>query len=42
VWEEDGKYPDLIIELLSDSTEDVDREIKLELYILNILNHRGA
>ncbi|MGH9835054.1 MAG: Uma2 family endonuclease [Blastocatellia bacterium] len=32
VWEEDGKYPDLIIELLSDSTEDVDREIKLELY----------
>ena len=32
MWEEDGKYPDLIIELLSDSTEDVDREIKLELY----------
>jgi Uma2 family endonuclease len=32
VWEEDGKYPDLIIELLSDSTEEVDREIKLELY----------
>jgi len=32
VWEEDGKYPDIIIELLSDSTEDIDREIKLELY----------
>lgn len=32
VWEEGGKYPDLIIELLSDSTEDIDREIKLELY----------
>ncbi|MFN7945626.1 MAG: Uma2 family endonuclease [Blastocatellia bacterium] len=32
VWEENGKYPDLIIELLSDSTADVDREIKKELY----------
>jgi Uma2 family endonuclease len=32
VWEEGGKYPDLIIELLSDSTADVDREIKRELY----------
>ncbi|MCI0389765.1 MAG: Uma2 family endonuclease [Acidobacteria bacterium] len=32
VWEEGGKYPDLIIELLSDSTENIDREIKLELY----------
>jgi Uma2 family endonuclease len=31
VWEE-GKYTDLIIELLSDSTADVDREIKRELY----------
>jgi Uma2 family endonuclease len=32
VWEEDGKYPDLIIELLSDSTADIDREIKKALY----------
>lgn len=32
VWEEGGKYPDLIIELLSDSTEDIDREIKKEIY----------
>ncbi len=32
VWEEGGKYPDLIIELLSDSTEDIDREIKFRLY----------
>jgi Uma2 family endonuclease len=32
VWEEGGKYPDLIIELLSDSTEDIDRDIKLKLY----------
>jgi Uma2 family endonuclease len=32
VWEEEGKYPDLIIELLSDSTADIDREIKRELY----------
>ncbi len=31
-WEEGGKYPDLIIELLSDSTAEVDRKIKKELY----------
>jgi Uma2 family endonuclease len=32
VWEEGGKYPDLIIELLSDSTADIDRDIKKEIY----------
>jgi len=32
VWEEDGKYPNLIIELLSDSTAGVDRALKKELY----------
>jgi Uma2 family endonuclease len=32
VWEEDGRYPDLIIELLSDSTASVDRTLKLDLY----------
>jgi Uma2 family endonuclease len=32
VWEEDGRYPDLIIELLSDSTANVDRTTKLALY----------
>mgnify|MGYP002777071885 CR=1 FL=1 len=32
VWEEDGKYPDLIIELLSSSTEDTDRNLKKQLY----------
>lgn len=32
VWEEDGKYPDLIIELLSDSTADTDRHLKKDLY----------
>ncbi len=32
VWEEDGRYPDLIIELLSDSTADVDRTLKKTLY----------
>ena len=32
VWEEDGRYPDLIIELLSDSTAKVDRTTKRELY----------
>ncbi|MGB3238220.1 MAG: Uma2 family endonuclease [Geitlerinemataceae cyanobacterium] len=32
VWEEDGKYPNLIIELLSNSTASVDRTVKKELY----------
>ena len=32
VWEEDGRYPDLIIELLSDSTAQIDRGLKKELY----------
>jgi Uma2 family endonuclease len=32
VWEEDGKYPDLIIELLSDSSTATDRALKKELY----------
>jgi Uma2 family endonuclease len=32
VWEEDGKYPDLIIELLSESTTVTDRTVKRELY----------
>ena len=32
VWEEDGRYPNLIIELLSESTAQVDRTLKKELY----------
>jgi Uma2 family endonuclease len=32
VWEEGGRYPDLIVELLSDTTEDVDRGLKKEIY----------
>lgn len=32
VWEEEGKYPDVIIEVLSDSTADTDREVKKQLY----------
>jgi Uma2 family endonuclease len=32
VWEEDGRYPDLIIELLSSSTANIDRTTKLDLY----------
>jgi Uma2 family endonuclease len=32
VWEEDGKYPDLIIELLSDATATIDRTLKKDLY----------
>ncbi|KAM3113244.1 Uma2 family endonuclease [Phormidesmis sp. 146-33] len=31
-WEEDGKYPNLIIELLSISTADTDRNLKKTLY----------
>jgi Uma2 family endonuclease len=32
VWGEDGKYPNLIIEVLSPSTAKVDKELKKELY----------
>ena len=32
VWEEDGRYPDVIVELLSSSTEAVDRGVKKSLY----------
>jgi len=32
VWEENGKYPDLIIELLSDTTAKTDRTLKKTLY----------
>ncbi|ACK74117.1 protein of unknown function DUF820 (plasmid) [Gloeothece citriformis PCC 7424] len=31
-WEEEGKYPDLIIELLSESTAEVDKTVKKDLY----------
>ncbi|MDV2996904.1 MAG: hypothetical protein N4J56_006609 [Chroococcidiopsis sp. SAG 2025] len=32
VWEEDGRYPDAIVELLSPSTANVDRGAKKDLY----------
>jgi Uma2 family endonuclease len=32
VWEEDGKYPNVIIELLSESTADTDRGLKKQIY----------
>jgi Uma2 family endonuclease len=32
VWKEGGKYPNLAIELLSNSTAEVDRTLKKELY----------
>jgi Uma2 family endonuclease len=32
VWEEEGRYPDIIIELLSASTATVDRGVKKDLY----------
>ncbi len=32
VWEEDGRYPNLIVELLSESTAKIDRTLKKNLY----------
>ncbi len=32
VWEEDGKYPDFILEILSDSTAKTDRTVKKNIY----------
>ena len=32
VWEEDGKYPNVILEILSDSTADVGKDLKKKLY----------
>ncbi|HEY9648449.1 MAG TPA: Uma2 family endonuclease [Chroococcidiopsis sp.] len=32
VWQEDGKYPNVIVELLSDSTAAVDRGLKKQIY----------
>jgi len=32
VWEEDGKYPNLILEILSESTAKTDRGLKKKLY----------
>ena len=32
VWAEDGKYPNVIVEILSDSTANTDRDLKKKLY----------
>lgn len=32
IWEEDGRYPDVIVEILSNSTATVDRTTKKDLY----------
>jgi Uma2 family endonuclease len=32
VWEEDGKYPNVIVEVLSDSTSDTDKGLKKKIY----------
>lgn len=32
VWEEDGKYPNVIVEILSESTARIDRETKKQIY----------
>ncbi|MDJ0735085.1 MAG: Uma2 family endonuclease [Nostocaceae cyanobacterium] len=32
VWEEDGKYPHVIVEILSESTANTDKELKKKLY----------
>jgi len=32
VWDEDGKYPNVILEILSESTANTDKKLKKELY----------
>lgn len=32
VWEEEGKYPNVIVEILSDSTAETDRGLKKQIY----------
>ncbi len=32
VWEEEGKYPNVIVEVLSDSTAETDRGLKKQIY----------
>jgi len=32
VWEEDGKYPHVIVEILSESTANTDKELKKQIY----------
>jgi Uma2 family endonuclease len=32
VWDEDGRYPNIIVEILSDSTETIDRGLKKQIY----------
>ena len=36
VWEEDGKGPDVVIELLSEATEQIDRGEKMRVYGRNL------
>ena len=39
VWEEDGRYPELIVELLSESTAEVDKTVKKHLYERTFRTH---
>jgi Uma2 family endonuclease len=32
VWEEDGKYPNMVVELLSDTTTAIDKNLKKQIY----------
>lgn len=32
VWEEEGKYPNVIVEILSEATANIDRELKKQIY----------
>jgi Uma2 family endonuclease len=32
VWDEDGRYPNMIVEILSDSTETIDRGLNKQIY----------
>jgi Uma2 family endonuclease len=39
VWEEDGRYPDVILELLSESTAKIDLTVKKDLYEQTFRTH---
>lgn len=41
VWEEGGKMPDVVIELISESTEAMDRGVKMDIYanIMKVLEY---
>ncbi len=41
VWQQDGKYPNLIVEILSSSTATVDKGLKKQVYCGNFVKING-